>query len=64
MKYVENIKSIADLNPDYLGFIFYDRSKRNFTGAIPELPKHIKKTKQQLHRTKQNIERLYRNKQC
>ncbi|MDG1509967.1 MAG: phosphoribosylanthranilate isomerase [Flavobacteriaceae bacterium] len=44
MKYVENIKSIADLNPDYLGFIFYNRSKRNFTGTIPELPKHIKKT--------------------
>ena len=44
MKYIENIKSIADLNPDYLGFIFYDRSKRNFTGTIPELPKHIKKT--------------------
>ena len=44
MKYIENIKSIADLNPDYLGFIFYDRSKRNFTGTIPELPKQIKKT--------------------
>lgn len=44
MKYVENIKSIADLNPDYLGFIFYNRSKRNFTGTIPELPKQIKKT--------------------
>ena len=44
MKYIENIKSIADLNPDYLGFIFYNRSKRNFTGTIPELPKHIKKT--------------------
>ena len=29
---------------DYLGFIFYNRSKRNFTGTIPELPKHIKKT--------------------
>ena len=44
MKYIENIKSIADLNPDYLGFIFYNRSKRNFTGTIPELPKQIKKT--------------------
>ena len=44
MKYIENIKSIADLNPDYLGFIFYNCSKRNFTGTIPELPKHIKKT--------------------
>ena len=44
MKYIENIKSIADLSPDYLGFIFYAHSKRNFTGSLPELPKHIKKT--------------------
>lgn len=44
MKYVENIKSIADLSPDYLGFIFYADSKRNFTGILPELPKNIKKT--------------------
>ena len=44
MKYIENIKSIADLSPDYLGFIFYEASKRNFTGILPELPKHIKKT--------------------
>ena len=43
MKEVENIKSIADLNPDYMGFIFYDQSKRNFEGIIPELPKSIKK---------------------
>ncbi|MFY0603706.1 MAG: phosphoribosylanthranilate isomerase [Flavobacteriaceae bacterium] len=44
MKYVENIKSIADLKPDYMGFIFYDRSKRNFEGIIPQLPNNIKKT--------------------
>jgi phosphoribosylanthranilate isomerase len=44
MKYIENIKSIADLNPDYLGFIFYAHSKRYFTDTLPELPKHIKKT--------------------
>tara|TARA_R110000787_G_scaffold113832_4_gene223181 strand:- start:3627 stop:4289 length:663 start_codon:yes stop_codon:yes gene_type:complete len=44
MKSVENIKSIADLNPDYMGFIFYDESKRNFEGIIPELPRSIKKT--------------------
>ncbi len=44
MKYIENIKSIADLSPDYLGFIFYAHSKRNFIGKIPELPEHIKKT--------------------
>lgn len=44
MKKVYNIKSISDLNPDYMGFIFYERSKRNFEGIIPELPKSIKKT--------------------
>ena len=44
MKYVENIQQVAELKPDYLGFIFYDKSKRNFEGIIPELPKEIKKT--------------------
>jgi len=44
MKYIDNIKSIADLSPDYLGFIFYAHSKRYFTDTLPELPKHIKKT--------------------
>lgn len=44
MKYIDNIKSIGDLKPDYMGFIFYERSKRNFEGIIPELPKGIKKT--------------------
>ncbi|MFY0629952.1 MAG: phosphoribosylanthranilate isomerase [Flavobacteriaceae bacterium] len=44
MKNIDNIKSIGDLNPDYMGFIFYERSKRNFEGIIPELPKSIKKT--------------------
>ena len=44
MKYVKNIQEVADLQPDYLGFIFYEKSKRNFEGIIPELPKSIKKT--------------------
>ena len=43
MKYEENIKSVAALEPDYLGFIFYDKSKRNFEGQIPEITKDIKK---------------------
>lgn len=41
MKY--NTAEVAALQPDYLGFIFYDKSPRNFEGAIPELPKSIKK---------------------
>jgi phosphoribosylanthranilate isomerase len=44
MKYIENIQDVVALQPDYLGFIFYEKSKRNFEGIIPELPKSIKKT--------------------
>jgi len=44
MKYIENIQEVAALRPDYLGFIFYEKSKRNFFGIIPELPESIKKT--------------------
>ena len=43
MKFLENIQSVAELQPDYLGFIFYEKSKRNFDGIIPELPTSIKK---------------------
>src|SRR5690606_14913524 len=38
MKYSENITDIAMLQPDYLGFIFYEKSSRYFNGTIPELP--------------------------
>lgn len=38
-----NTLEVASLQPDYLGFIFYDKSPRNFTGSIPVLPKDIKK---------------------
>ena len=44
MKYKENIASIAALQPDYLGFIFYDKSSRFFESEIPQLPNSIKKT--------------------
>jgi len=44
MKYVENIQQVADLQPDYLGFIFYEKSKRNFEGIIPDFSNSIKKT--------------------
>ena len=38
-----NILEVASLQPDYLGFIFYDKSKRNFDGEIPQLPHGIRK---------------------
>lgn len=44
MKYDKNIKAIADLQPDYMGFIFYAKSPRNFEGSIPDISKQIKKT--------------------
>lgn len=37
MKYEENIQGIGDLNPDYMGFIFYPLSKRQV--SIAELQK-------------------------
>ena len=43
MKYSQNILEISELLPDYLGFIFYEKSSRFFDGEIPEIPKSIKK---------------------
>lgn len=44
MKYEDNINAVSELQPDYLGFIFYRKSSRFFDLAIPEIPKNIKKT--------------------
>ncbi len=38
-----NPKEVAQLQPDYLGFIFWKPSTRYFDGNMPELPKSIKK---------------------
>lgn len=43
MKNENNILDVADLNPNYMGFIFYEKSSRYFNGVIPELPEGIKK---------------------
>lgn len=44
MKETENIKEISALNPDYIGFIFWKKSKRNMTlDSIPELLETTKK---------------------
>ncbi len=44
MKETENIKEISALHPDYLGFIFWGKSKRNMTlDSIPELLETTKK---------------------
>lgn len=43
MKYPDNIQEVVKLQPDYLGFIFYEKSSRFFDGTIPEIPKSIQK---------------------
>ena len=45
MKYKENMEQVAELKPDYMGFIFYAPSKRYVSGdaQIPVLPPEIKK---------------------
>lgn len=40
----ENIEEVAALQPDYLGFIFYENSPRNFNKEIPTIASIIKKT--------------------
>lgn len=44
MKYPENIQEVASLQPDYLGFIFYPKSPRNFDSEIPKINSRIKIT--------------------
>jgi phosphoribosylanthranilate isomerase len=43
MKYQDNISETVKLQPNYLGFIFYEKSSRFFNGTIPKLPKSVKK---------------------
>jgi phosphoribosylanthranilate isomerase len=46
LKYSDNIRQIAELNPDYMGFIFYEGSKR-FVGedfVMPEISTEIKRS--------------------
>ncbi|WP_445719634.1 phosphoribosylanthranilate isomerase [Flavobacterium sp.] len=44
MKYPENIQEISTLHPDYLGFIFWEKSSRYMNlETIPEIPNNIKK---------------------
>ena len=43
MKYHTNILEIAALQPDYMGFIFYEKSSRFFNEELAQLPDSIKK---------------------
>ncbi len=44
MKNPENIREIAQLQPDYMGLIFYEKSPRFVESQISEIPSAIKKT--------------------
>lgn len=55
MKYPDNIIEVGSLLPDYMGFIFWEKSGRFFDGAIPDLPKSIKKTGVFVNETLENI---------
>ncbi|MEP6928764.1 MAG: phosphoribosylanthranilate isomerase [Flavobacterium sp.] len=55
MKYTDNIIEVGALLPDYMGFIFYEKSARFFDGTIPELIKTIKKTGVFVDETVDNI---------
>lgn len=55
MKYPDNIVELGALLPDYMGFIFWEKSSRYFDGQIPELPRSIKKTGVFVNETVENI---------
>ena len=38
-----NTAEVSQLQPDYLGFIFYEGSPRNFEGSVPKLSSKIKR---------------------
>ena len=44
MKHPENIQEVAALEPDYMGFIFYEKTPRFFDAEIPKISDSIKKT--------------------
>jgi len=43
LKTENNILDVAEINPGYMGFIFYEKSPRYFNGSLPDLPSDIKK---------------------
>ena len=55
MKYPDNIIEVGALLPDYMGFIFWEKSARYFDGVIPNLPQSIKKVGVFVNETVENI---------
>ena len=44
MSNFKNIKDVSELNPDYMGFIFWEKSLRFINNSTPNLTSNIKKT--------------------
>jgi phosphoribosylanthranilate isomerase len=55
MKYPDNILEVGSLLPDYMGFIFWEKSARYFDGTLPTLPQSIKKTGVFVNASKEEI---------
>ncbi|OXA93113.1 phosphoribosylanthranilate isomerase [Flavobacterium hercynium] len=55
MKYPENIINVGALLPDYMGFIFWEKSARYCDGTIPELIQTIKKVGVFVNESVENI---------
>ena len=55
MKYQDNMNQVAELQPDYLGFIFHDGSSRFFDGQMLQLSKKISKVGVFVNASLQNI---------
>ena len=55
MKYPENILEVGALLPDYMGFIFWEKSARYFNGEIPELIETVKKVGVFVNQTQKEI---------
>lgn len=56
MKYPDNILEVGSLLPDYMGFIFWEKSARYFDGTLPTLPQSIKKIGVFVNANKEEIE--------
>ena len=55
MKYPDNILEVGSLLPDYMGFIFWEKSARYFDETLPTLPQSIKKTGVFVNASKEEI---------
>ncbi|MEL1241818.1 phosphoribosylanthranilate isomerase [Flavobacterium flavipallidum] len=61
MKYPDNMLEVGALLPDYMGFIFWEKSARYFDGIMPDLPDSIKKTGVFVNESVENIVKKVEN---